>query len=161
MEAGKSSEFVGGGNLSPRWVPGLSVSSVQLTFVTFWAANIRPYGLVRTIQRTAVKTATFGVDKLPTPTDSDGFSCSHSTGCYRNRQVAGGWYPPLRVGCLPFDGLQVKWRRGLREKNLISLIRMHPGRGDCPPWGYFSIGVLNFQLFFTSLYKKYILQCVQ
>ena len=41
----KSSEFVGGGNLSPRRVPGLSGSSIQLTFVTFRAANIRPYEL--------------------------------------------------------------------------------------------------------------------
>ena len=41
----KSSEFVGGGNLSPRRVPGLSGSSIQLTFVGFRAAGIRPYGL--------------------------------------------------------------------------------------------------------------------
>ena len=41
----KSSEFVGGGNLSPRWVPGLSGWFVQLTFVGFRAADIRPYGL--------------------------------------------------------------------------------------------------------------------
>ena len=41
----KSSEFVGGGNLPLRRVPGLSGSSIQLTFVTFRAANIRPYGL--------------------------------------------------------------------------------------------------------------------
>lgn len=57
--------------------------------------------------------------------------------------------------------MDIGYYGGLRGKNLISLIRMHPGRGDCPPWGYFSMGVLNFQLFFTSLYKKYILQCVQ
>ena len=41
----KVSEFVGGGNLSPRHVPGLSGSSIQLSFVGFRAANIRPYGL--------------------------------------------------------------------------------------------------------------------
>ena len=41
----KAPEFVGGGNLSPRRVPGLSGSSVQLTFVTFRAAGIRPYAL--------------------------------------------------------------------------------------------------------------------
>ena len=142
MEAGKSSEFVGGGNLSPRWVPGLSGSSVQLTFVTFRAAGIRPYGLVRTIQRTAAKTDRLRGDRLPPPTE---------------------W----RV---PFNELLSKWQRfgrlvsaptGWGAGDLISLIRMHPGRGDCPPWGYFSIGVLNFQLFFTSLYKKYILQCVK
>ena len=41
----KVSEFVGGGNLSPRRVPGLSGLSIQLSFVSFRAAGIRPYGL--------------------------------------------------------------------------------------------------------------------
>ena len=41
----KVSAFVGGDNLSPRRVPGLSGSSVQLTFVGFRAAGIRPYAL--------------------------------------------------------------------------------------------------------------------
>ena len=54
----KHSESVGGGNLSPRRLPGLSGSSVQLTFVTFRAANIRPYGLARTIQPTLNKNPT-------------------------------------------------------------------------------------------------------
>ena len=41
----KSSEFVGGGNLPLRRVPGLSGLSVQLSFITFRAAGIRPYAL--------------------------------------------------------------------------------------------------------------------
>ena len=45
MNITKVSEFVGGGNLSPRRVLGLSGSSVQLSFITFRAANIRPYAL--------------------------------------------------------------------------------------------------------------------
>ena len=41
----KAFEFVGGGNLPLRRVPGLSGSSVQLSFITFRAAGIRPYEL--------------------------------------------------------------------------------------------------------------------
>ena len=44
--------------MSPRWVPGLSGSSVQLTFVTFRAAGIRPYGLACAIQLTLNKERT-------------------------------------------------------------------------------------------------------
>ncbi len=55
MGAGKTIESVGGGNLSPRRLPKLSISSIQLTFVTFRAANIRPYGVARTIFNAPLK----------------------------------------------------------------------------------------------------------
>ena len=44
--------------MSPRRVPGLSGLSIQLTFVGFRAAGIRPYGWVLLIHRTLLKNPT-------------------------------------------------------------------------------------------------------
>ena len=41
--------------------------------------------------------ATLRGDKLPPPTNSVTFGAFHSMHCYRNGDVAGGWYPPLRM----------------------------------------------------------------
>ena len=126
----KVSEFVGGGNLSPRRVPGLSVSSIQLTFVTFRAANIRPYGWVPPIQRTLLKNPTavalfsqpYGLPASPKGSFGSSGSCSYSTYRYQGgdvagRQVAapyesGGW------GQLPFTRplrLVASWAADIRS----------------------------------------------
>ena len=44
--------------MSTRRVPGLRGSSIQLSFITFRAAGIRPYEMVLTIQRTLNKERT-------------------------------------------------------------------------------------------------------
>ena len=36
--------------------------------------------------------------QIAAPYELSYFACFHSTHCYRNRNVAGGWYPPLRIG---------------------------------------------------------------
>ena len=83
--------------MSPRRVPGLSGSFIQLTFVTFRAANIRPYGVACTIQLTLNKERTavalfsqpYGLPASQGKLLEGAVAWCHSTGCYRNREVEG------------------------------------------------------------------------